>query len=241
MRVLLLGGTAEARRLAPMLRDAGHDITASLAGVTGSPEDYGVPTRRGGFGGPDGLIQWLREHRIDALIDATHPFADRMPHHAATAAEALSLPRLRLLRPGWPLEPGWQEFQTLADAVAAIPAGARVLATTGQDLLAPYAARPDLEVWLRTIEDPGPLPGHMKALLARPPFTLDEEQALLARHRITHLTTKNSGGARAKLDAAKDAKVAVHIVARPASPPGPVAEDVGAAVAWLTETVASGT
>lgn len=239
MRVLLLGGTTEARQLAPMLRDLGHEVTVSLAGVTETPGDYGAPTRRGGFGGVGGLQHWLSEQRIDALIDATHPFADQMPSNAAQAAKALGLPRLRLCRPAWQAAPHWQQHASLVDAVSKIPADARVLATTGQDQLEPYCSRSDLMIWLRVIEDPGTLPAHIRVLRARPPFSIDEETDLLKSLGITNLTTKNSGGGRMKLDAADALGVKVHIIARPAPPPGPLVETSAGAVAWLKQVAPS--
>ena len=235
MRFLLLGGTAEARGLAPILRDAGHAVTASLAGITETPADYGVATRYGGFGGAEGLAHWLAEHAADALIDATHPFAGRMPVNAAKAAETLGLPRLRLIRPEWPVAPQWHAHATLAEAVAAIPKGARVLAAVGRGDLRPWRDRADLSILLRTIEDPGPLPKHVTPLRARPPFAFRDEAALIATRRLTHLVAKNSGGARAKLDAADAAGAAVHLIARPPPPPGPVVSEIDSVVEWVAE------
>ncbi|MEM9045180.1 MAG: precorrin-6A/cobalt-precorrin-6A reductase [Pseudomonadota bacterium] len=239
MKLLLLGGTMEARHLAARLVALDYDVTVSLAGLTRTPQEYKAPTRTGGFGGIEGLSNWLTGNGIGAVIDATHPFADQMPWHAFQATQALDVPRLRLCRPPWPLSADWHAHETLASAVAALPSGGRILATTGQDQLQPYMDRTDLAVWLRTIEDPGPLPGHISLVQARPPFTIEEERDLLANHGITHLTTKNSGGDRSKLDAAEAVSVAIHVIARPAPPPGPSAESLEEAVAWLAQTVAS--
>lgn len=237
MKLLLLAGTAEARALAGLLATRGHQVTASLAGATRAPLDLGVETRIGGFGGAAGLRAWLRAQGIEVMIDATHPFARQMPHIAAEAAEQSGLPRLRLLRPAWPLEPGWREAADLAGAIACLPPGAQVLATTGRGETAPFAKRPDLTIYLRSIEDPGPLPDHVRAIRARPPFTIAEELALLRTHGITHLLAKNAGGARAKLEAATAANVQVILIRRPSPPPGPIAGSVDRAADWLDRLI----
>ncbi|MBY8977823.1 cobalt-precorrin-6A reductase [Rhodobacteraceae bacterium NNCM2] len=239
MTILLLGGTGEARALAALLREQGREVIASLAGVTRKPEDYGVPTRIGGFGGAEGLSAWIDQNRITCLIDATHPFARRMPFNAAAAAERSGIPRLRLLRPEWPPGPDWRQFDDLEAACRALSPPDRVLVTTGREDLAPFVKRPEIQFWIRTIEPLGPLPGHMHPITARPPFPLDHERELMRRHRITHLLTKNSGGSRAKLDAAEALGLTIMMIRRPAPPGGPVAHDLGSVVAWIKETVAS--
>ncbi|MEM0943014.1 MAG: cobalt-precorrin-6A reductase [Pseudomonadota bacterium] len=231
MRVLLLAGTAEARALAGLATE--HEITASLAGVTEAPADLGVPTRRGGFGGIAGLIAWLEAHRIEALIDATHPFAAQMPWHAAEAADRVGLPRLRLLRLGWEISPDWQVIETLEAAATLLPSGARVLLTTGRGEIAPFTARPDCSFWLRSIDDPGPLPGHITSIRGRPPFTEESERTLMERHGITHLVSKNAGGSAAKLEAAAGSGITILMVSRPPQPPGPTVATPEAALDWL--------
>ncbi|MEM7509030.1 MAG: cobalt-precorrin-6A reductase [Pseudomonadota bacterium] len=233
MKVLLLAGTTEARQLAGLLAANGHDVTASLAGVTHAPLDQGVETRSGGFGGAAGLTQWLKTSGTQALIDATHPCARQMPHNAAAATETLNLPRLRLMRPPWTVAASWREIQDFTRAVDALPQGARVLVTTGRGETAPMLTRPDLTVFLRSIEDPGPLPRHVHSIRARPPFTMAQERALLQKHGITHLLAKNAGGDAAKLDAAKSANVSVILIRRPDPPPGPVATHPSEALVWI--------
>lgn len=233
MKILLLAGTAEARRLGPDLAEAGHQVTASLAGATSQPAPQGASTRSGGFGGVAGLIQWLREAGAEAIIDATHPFADTMPWHAARAAEALSLPRLRLMRPAWPVEPGWLTGPDIASALSGVPPSARVLATTGRGETGALEARADLRIWLRSI-DPGPrLPGHITPITARPPFSVAEETRLMRDLGITHLLSKNAGGDAAKLAAAKGLGVHVAMVSRPHQPEGPMAATPEGALAWI--------
>ena len=240
--ILLLAGTAEARALAERLGGVpGLAVTASLAGVTSAPTPIAAETRRGGFGGAAGLADYLRTNAIAAVIDATHPFAARMATNAALACTATATPRLRLIRPPWEPVGEWRDLPDLAAAAAALPAGAHALVTTGRKETAPFAERPDLTCLLRVIEPVENLPPHITQLTARPPFALDHELALMHSRAITHLVSKNAGGAgRAKLDAAARLAIPILMVERPAPPPGPTAETVEAAVAWIRETVAIG-
>jgi len=242
-RVLLLAGTSEARVLAGRLWDMpGLKVIASLAGLTDAPRLPAAETRIGGFGGADGLARYLANHRIRALIDATHPFARRMPWNAKAACEATGVPRLRLLRPEWQLRPSWISATDLAEAVAILPSGARVLLTVGRGGIAPFLCRADLRIVARSIEPAGPLPSNAVAIEERPPFTLAKEVALMSSHRITHLVTKNAGGAGdAKLDAADALGITTVMISRPDQPPGAVhADTVAEAVAWLREVVGIG-
>ena len=240
--LLLLAGTAEARALASRLSEIpGLKVTASLAGVTSEPAPIAAETRRGGFGGAAGLAEYLRTHAIAAVIDATHPFAARMATNAALACTATAIPRLRLIRPPWEPVGDWHDFPDLTAAAAALPAHAHALLTTGRKETAPFAARTDLTCLLRVIEPLTDLPPHIAQLTARPPFALDDELALMRTHAITHLVSKNAGGAgRAKLDAAARLAIPILMVARSAPPPGPLAATVAEAVAWATETVGIG-
>lgn len=238
--VLILAGTAEARTLAAELAARpGLRVTASLAGVTSAPAPIEAETRIGGFGGAEGLAGWLRAHRVAALIDATHPFAARMAANAAEACAATGTPRLKLLRPPWEAAGDWRDVTDLAAAAAALPSGARVLLTTGRKELAPFAERPDLACFLRVIEPAGNLPPHFTQIVARPPFPLERELALMREHGITHLVAKNSGGTgRARIDAAVELGIPLLVVVRPAPPAGPLAASVGEALDWLRGTLA---
>jgi precorrin-6A/cobalt-precorrin-6A reductase len=240
--LLLLAGTADARALAEHLADLpGIEVTASLAGVTTDPAPIAAETRRGGFGGAAGLARFLTTHGIAAVIDATHPFAAQMATNAALACAATAIPRLRLVRPPWQPIGDWHDFADLAAAAAALPPGANVLLTSGRTEVAPFAERRDIRCLLRVIEPVADLPAHIAQLIARPPFTLDAELALMRSRAITHLVSKNAGGpGRAKLDAAARRGLPILMIARPAPPAGPIVETVDAAVAWIRETVAMG-
>ncbi|MFH9059852.1 cobalt-precorrin-6A reductase [Streptomyces coeruleorubidus] len=241
MRVLILGGTTEARRLAELLNDTpGLTLTSSLAGRVASPRLPPGEVRIGGFGGAEGLAAWLREHRVDVLIDATHPFAGTISFHAARAAATAHVPLLALRRPGWvPVEgDDWHDAGSLEEAARLLPAlGRRVFLTTGRMGLAAFAELDDLWFLVRSVDAPeAPHPARMEVLLDRGPFTLDGERELLRRHRIDVLVTKDSGGAATapKLTAAREAGLPVLVIRRPPVPEGvPVVTGPEEAARWV--------
>ncbi|GAA4787803.1 cobalt-precorrin-6A reductase [Actinomycetospora chlora] len=219
-RVLVLGGTAEARELATVLADRGHAVTTSLAGRTRHPRLPAGEVRTGGFGGVEGLAAALGD--VDVLVDATHPFAARMTEHAVAAAGRAGVPLLVLRRPGWTAGPGdrWTRVPSLDAAAAAIPGGARVLLATGRQGVGAFV---EVDAWflVRAIEPPDVLPPRAELVLARGPFALDDERALLDRHAITLVVAKDSGGAtEAKLVAARERDLPVLLVDRPPLPEG---------------------
>ncbi|GLZ49388.1 precorrin-6A reductase [Actinomycetospora sp. NBRC 106375] len=216
----MLGGTAEARELASRLAAEGVEVTTSLAGRTHHPRLPDGDVRTGGFGGVDGLAAALDD--VDVLVDATHPFAARMTEHAAGAAARTGTPWVVLRRPGWTAGPGdrWTRVPSLEDAAASIAPGARVLLATGRQGVGAFV---DVDAWflVRAIETPDVLPERAELLLARGPFALEDERALLDGHRITVVVAKDSGGAtEAKLVAARERSIPVILVDRPALPAG---------------------
>ncbi|GAA1376363.1 cobalt-precorrin-6A reductase [Streptomyces beijiangensis] len=229
MHVLVLGGTTEARRLAALLvaeLPAGARVTSSLAGRVAAPALPPGEVRIGGFGGSDGLAAWLRTHQVDALIDATHPFAGTISFNAAAAAAAAHVPLLVLRRPGWTPGDGddWHPVGSLEEAARTLPAlGRRVFLTTGRTGLAAFAGLDELWFLMRSVDAPEPPhPARMEVLLERGPFTLAGERELLRRHRIDVVVTKDSGGAATapKLAAAREAGIPVVVVRRPPVPEG---------------------
>ncbi len=252
-RVLILGGTGEARALAAALVADGVPVISSLAGRVAAPRLPEGEVRVGGFGGPDALARWLGEHGIAAVVDATHPFAERISRSAAIACAGAGVPLVRLERPGWSERPGdrWHWVDDTAGAAAAIAQGpptwgqtpggrssevSRVFLTTGRQGLAAFAGVPDVWFLVRCIDPPEPpLPARCEVLLDRGPYTLAGELDLLDRHRIDVLVTKDSGGSltAAKLDAARTRGLPVIVVRRPERPETPAVADVEAAVAWL--------
>jgi precorrin-6A/cobalt-precorrin-6A reductase len=245
-RLLILGGTAEAAELAARLAgDARLETVTSLAGLTRLPTLVAGRLRRGGFGGPDGLAAFLTEGGYDGMVDATHPFAQRIAAHAAEAAVTAGVKRVKLVRPPFERTPE-DRFVPVADieaAAAAVPEGARVFLAAGRRELAPFAARKDLWCLIRMIEPPSgeALPAG-EVVLGRPPEDPETEMSLLREHRIGWIVSKDSGGrAGAKIVAARRLGLPVVLVERPALPAGPTLATVEAALAWIEANVLSPT
>jgi len=244
--ILILGGTTEGYALAAALADHPRFTPcSSLAGRTTSPRLPRGESRIGGFGGPTGLADWLRARGSRAVIDATHPFASRMGWNAAEACAACGLPLLRLERPAWRPGPGdqWDEVADWDEAVASLArhGAQRVLLALGRQDLAPFAALDPVWFLIRSVEPPEPMPPFARAelLLARGPFTAEDERALLTGHRIDSIVCKNSGGTAtdAKLAVARALGIRVVMRRRPPRPATPTVADVPAAVAWLEQTL----
>lgn len=242
--VAILGGTGEARQLAARLATrADLRVISTLAGRVRDPRLPDGEVRVGGFGGPAGLAAWLRAEGVTAVVDATHPFAERISTSAATAARLAGVPILLLRRPGWTAGPGddWRSVADLAEAAAMLPdLGERVFLTTGRQELAAFAGS---RLWflVRCVDPPDPpTPAWMTLLLSRGPYTVDGERTLMRTHRVDVLVTKDSGGELtvAKLTAARELGLPVVVVRRPAPPDVPSVATVDAAVSWLDSAVA---
>ncbi len=244
-RVLLLGGTREAVELARALaRSPCVETTYSLAGRTRRPASVPVPVRTGGFGGPDGLATYLRDERIDLVVDATHPYAATMSAHVALACERESVPRLVLHRPPWAPDSRdrWVEVPDAERAARALPAlGKQALLTVGSRELAPYIQEKAVAFVVRAVEPPSIAldPARFEVVLARGPFDFGSERRLLESRSIDVVVSKNSGGtaARAKLEAARVLGLPVVMIARPPPPPGERVESVAAATEWVAAHV----
>ncbi|BEL12069.1 cobalt-precorrin-6A reductase [Actinoplanes sichuanensis] len=234
--MLVLGGTTEARRLAGMVADE-FDVVTSLAGRTTDPLRPAGDVRIGGFGGVDGLTRYLRDERIDAVVDATHPFAAAISGNAAVACGASGVPLLMVKRPGWTAGPGdeWHRVASLPEAAGLLPGlGRRVFLTTGRQGLAHFAGLDGCWFLARSVEPPtGAVPPHLEVLLDRGPFTVESERELIIGHRIDVLVTKDSGGADAKLVAARELGVPVLMVNRPPTPDARTVSTADAAASWL--------
>ena len=241
MRVLVLGGTTEASRLAKALATRPDlDATLSLAGRTEAPAAQPIATRIGGFGGVEGLAAWLRDHAVDVLVDATHPFAAQISKNAAEAAGRTGTPIVAFVRPPWTRAPGdrWIEVADLDAAARAIgETPRRVLLTTGRLGLAAFEVAPQHHYLIRTIDHPGDLPGlpDHALLLDRGPFDLEAERALMRAERVEVVVTKNSGGAATypKMVAARELGLPVIVVQPPTRPDVPQVHDVEAVMGFI--------
>ena len=240
-RLLILGGTAEAVTLsARASRLPGLRVITSLAGRTRAPTLPEGELRVGGFGGVDGLADYLATETIDLVVDATHPFATQISRHAAQACARQGVPRLLLARPPWTREAGdhWLEVADEAEAAARLPdLGQRVFLALGRQNLAAFAGLPEVWFLVRLIEPlEAPLPlANYEAIAGRGPFPVEDERTLLEAHRIDCLVCRDSGGAATygKIAAARASALPVVMVRRPPVPEGECVTDVERAVDWI--------
>jgi precorrin-6A/cobalt-precorrin-6A reductase len=246
-RILILGGTTEARLLGERLAERGGlDVTLSLAGRTAAPVPHAVPIRIGGFGGAAGLADYIASERVGALIDATHPYANIISENAAAAAHQTGVAFMALRRPPWTAVPGdrWTEVDGTGAAVTAIGETPRsVLVALGRNELAPFAGAPQHRYLVRSVDPvqpPLPLP-HVTYVTARGPFSEADDHALMTAHEIDVVIAKNSGGAAAygKIAAARALGIEVILLRRPAAPDRPAVVTVDDAVAWLDHALTS--
>lgn len=241
MRILILAGTGEARELAAVLVAGGIDVTSSLAGRVSQPRLPAGPVRVGGFGGADGLAEYLRDEGITRVVDATHPFAATISANAARAASQADVPLLVLRRPSWEQDPSWDTVPDIHAAAAAVRAwpGGAVFLTTGRRDLGAFAVDDRHQFLVRTVDPPdGPVPPRMTLILDRGPYTVEGETRLMRDHGIGLLVTKDSGGpmTEAKLRAARDLGVRVVMVERPPLPHGSVVvATVPEAAGWAVQ------
>lgn len=226
LRVLLLGGTAEARELAALLVDQGIDVTTSLAGAVRRPQLPVGAVRVGGFGGTAGLAAHLVDHAVDHVVDATHPFADTISANAAAAATEVGVPLTRLERPGWGTHRAADTWTWVDDVAGAVRAGAfarRPFVTTGRQSLAAFLPWANRAVLARVVDPPDlVIPDRWVVVRSRGPYDLESERRTLRVHSADLLVTKDSGGTHTvgKLDAATELGVPVVVVRRPPPVPG---------------------
>ncbi len=239
-KILILGGTGDARLLADRLVAAGIDVTTSLAGVTKQPVLPVGKLRVGGFGGASGLRAYLLAKRISILIDATHPFAQVISRNAAEAVSDLIIRHITLDRPVWEKQAGddWIDVPDVSSAAECLPPGARAFLTIGRRGLQTFMDRADLSGVVRCIEPPEiPIGKNWRLTLDRPHQHVDAEKALLKNEAISHLVTKNAGGdsAVSKLIAARKLSLPVVMVARPLKSKGESYESIDQVMKYICE------
>jgi len=238
-KLLLLGGTSEARQIAAGLAASGVETTVSLAGATRDPAEYALPTRVGGFGGDDAFRIWLRENAITAVLDATHPFAGYVSDRTCRIAREEGLSYLQVLRPEWTPDAGdrWTMIGSEAEAARYIRPEDTIFLATGRQTLERFAGIEAAHVYCRQIDPPDrPFPFKSGSfVIGRPPFSIKAEVELFQRLGIDWLVVKNAGGtaSRSKLDAARVLEIPVLMIRRPAPVDGPKVETVAEALAWV--------
>ncbi|MEJ3660867.1 cobalt-precorrin-6A reductase [Pseudomonas fragi] len=215
-RILLLGGVTEALAIA---RTLGPQHVYSLAGVGRVPGDLGCEVRVGGYGGAEGLAQYIREQRIDLLLDATHPYAAQISQNAALAAAASGIPCWALRRPAWVAQTGddWREVAHWRELIEALAPFQRPLFTLGREPLEHLHEIPPEQFWTLRALDAYPGTARCEVIGARGPFLIDDERKLFAQRRIDVLISKNSGSSATepKLQVARERGVPVLILKRP--------------------------
>jgi precorrin-6A/cobalt-precorrin-6A reductase len=245
-RILILGGTTEARRLAERL--AARDdlaVTVSLAGRTRKPASQAAPVRTGGFGGVQGLADYLTAERIDALIDATHPYAAVISTNAARAAAIANVPLLALRRPPWVAVAGdrWTEVADIAEAVRLLGEKPQhVFLALGRNEIGAFVQAPQHFYLVRSVDPVDPplaVPGAFY-VTGRGPFTEEDDRALMTDHAIDVIVAKNSGGSATygKIAAARALGLPVILLRRPVTPQVTAVETVEDAMAWLDHALA---
>jgi precorrin-6A/cobalt-precorrin-6A reductase len=239
LKLLILGGTGEGRRLANAARALpGLEVISSLAGRTREPHLPEGAVRIGGFGGIPGLTSYLRRERIALVVDATHPFAETISRNVVAATAAAEVPLLRLAQPAWERtnEDLWTEVADTEAAVIALPSNIKAFLTIGRQELAAFAKRPDCTYLVRLVDPPETLPlDHCELIKARGPFAEADEEALLQEHRVDCLVSKNAGGTAsfAKILAARRLALPVIMISRPSLPAAETVNTIEAVLAWL--------
>jgi precorrin-6A/cobalt-precorrin-6A reductase len=241
MKLLLLAGSGEARAIADGLAAmAGVEAIASLAGETRRPASLATPSRVGGFGGDAGFRTFLRQEAIDAVLDATHPFAQAISRRTERICREEGVAHCLFQRPAWQAAAGdhWVRLRAAGEAADHVPQGAVVFLATGRKTLAEFANLAGRQLYCRVIDPPkAPFPfAGGRFVVGRPPFTVSEEEALFTRLGIDWLIVKNAGGtaSESKLIAARNLGIRVGMIERPPPPDGAqIAGSVEAALAWV--------
>ncbi|MCF1710203.1 cobalt-precorrin-6A reductase [Tabrizicola sp. J26] len=238
--ILILGGTTEATALAQLLAERRERAVLSYAGRVDSPRAQPIPVRTGGFGGVQGLVEYLCVNNVTHLVDATHPFAAQMSANAVAGARQAGVPLVALTRPAWQPVPGddWQRVPDIPAAVQALAGGSRrIFLALGRMHLAEFAAQPQHHYILRLVDPPVgrlPLPD-ATVIVSRGPFTVEGDREVMQDHGVDIVVCKNAGGdgASAKLAAARELGLPVLMIDRPVLPPRREVHEVAEVLEWL--------
>jgi precorrin-6A/cobalt-precorrin-6A reductase len=218
-RILLLGGVTDALASA---RTRGPEHIYSLAGVGRVPTDLTCEVRVGGYGGADGLAQFIRDEGIERVVDATHPYAAQISANAARAAGVCGIPCWALRRPAWQPQAGddWREVSDWAELIKALKPFKRPLFTLGREPLQHLDEIPSEQFWTLRALDVYPGNERCEVIGARGPFLIEDERALFERRQIDVLISKNSGSSATepKLEVARERGVPVLVLKRPVLP-----------------------
>ncbi len=240
MRLLLLGGTREARNIAAALRrEPGLSLTVSLARPERIPRPYGWPVRIGGFGGDKAYAEWLTSAGATAVLDATHPFATQMGRRSVALADTLGIEYVRFLRRSWMPSDGdnWTFFNAPEEAEAKIPEGSTVFLATGQNDLEHFGRLAGRRVLCRIRgEATQPFPFQDgRFVVGTRPFTVYDECDFFVREGVDWVVSQNSGGQGSwpKIEAARELGLPVAMIRRPPQPDGLKINTVAEAISWV--------
>jgi len=222
VKLLILGGTGDAKTLARELHNKGVDVVYSIAGLVRQP-DLPCEVISGGFSIRGGLSQYILNNNITALLDATHPFATKMSKTAAEVSEQLNLTLWQYLRPDWVSMPedNWTFFNDWSDLVSALASYKSIFLTQGQ-LTEPMLAalnshrkREQQFIHRTAVKPERPIPDWMECIQGIGPFSSNDELALLKAHKIEVVVSKHSGGEiPSKILAARSLSLPVLLLAQ---------------------------
>ena len=224
-KILLLGGTADAKAMATRLHFAGLQVIYSIAGLVRQP-DLPCQVISGGFRQYGGLSAYLKRESISEVLDVTHPYAANMSRQASESVTELGIAYCRFTRPAWVKQEGdqWHQFETWPELINALEDKKSVMLTAGQidqkdiDLFGRFKGQ---KQYLRTAITPlSELPSSMSWIKGIGPFSKEREKAQFIKYGIDALVTKNSGGEAtfAKIDVAREHGVPVFFLKRPELP-----------------------
>lgn len=238
--ILILGGTSEARDLSILVRKENIKAVISYAGVVKKIAKQPLPKRTGGFGGADGLAEYIINEKITHLIDATHPFANTISENAILAAKKTGVLFTTLERDPWEPEAGdhWTTVKTIESAINLLngPPERVFLAIGRQEIKGFFRNRHHFYL-LRMIEDT-PINFEIpdfEVIHDKGPFKYEADKQILLKYNITKIISKNSGGSgsRAKIEAARDLNIPVIMIERPSVSPRSIFNNPDEVLKWI--------